>query len=81
VQAGGEGQRDAVLYAADHLRLQAARVDGEPGVDDDQGFRNARAGHAVGDRPAGRGRGAVDFGEDRDRALVLAVYRDSLSCL
>ena len=53
VQAGGERQRDAVLYAADHLRLQAARVDGEPGVDDDQGFRNARAGHAVGDRPAG----------------------------
>lgn len=80
MQAGGKRQRDAVLHAADHLRLEAARVDGEPGVDDDQDFRYARARHAVGDRPAGRGRGAVDFGEDRDRALVLAVNRDSLSC-
>src|SRR4051794_29543087 len=35
VQAGGKGERDAILHAADHLRLKAARVDREPGIDDD----------------------------------------------
>jgi len=35
VQAGGQDRGDAVGQPTDQLRLQAARVDGQPGVGDD----------------------------------------------
>jgi len=78
VQARRRGQRDAVVDAADHLGLEAARVEGEAHVDHDRRPRHAWPGAGVLDVPVDGLRAAVELHKGADRAAVLAVQREAL---
>ena len=78
VQAGGQRQGDAVVDAALHLGLEAARVDRQAHVDGVRHLGDPGPGDRLADPAPGGARAAVDLDEAGGDALVLLVDGDAL---